>query len=167
MDEEFLIIQKHPAIGRDLVARVPTLMRLTDAILHHHEKWDGSGYPAGLAGEGIPLVARIVGAVDAFDAIRTPRPYRDVVSHQEAVAELKRCAGTQFDPQIVALIEQILHQGMEVHPEAHETERSALLENAKQNIEAANQTSDHGLGEVTGIEGLPGAAEIEGVDLDA
>ena len=168
MDEEFLIIQKHPAIGRDLVARVPTLSRLTDAILHHHEKWDGSGYPAGLAGEGIPLVARIVGAVDAFDAMTTPRPYRDVVSHQEAVDELKRCAGTQFDPQIVDLIEQILHQGMEVNPEKHTTEHSALLETAKQNIEAENGTGEnHDFDEVTGIEGLPGADEIEGVDLDA
>ena len=126
MDEEFMIIQKHPAIGRDLVARVPTLMRLTDAILHHHEKWDGSGYPEGLAGEGIPLVARIVGAVDAFDAMTTPRPYRNAVSHQEAVAEMKRCAGTQFDPQIVDLIDQILNQGMKVNPEPHQTERSIL-----------------------------------------
>ncbi len=126
MAEEFMIIQKHPAIGRDLVSRVPTLSRLTDAILHHHEKWDGSGYPEGLAGEGIPLAARIVGAVDAFDAMTSPRPYRDMISHQAAVAELKRCAGTQFDPRVVELIEQILHEGMKIHPEAHETERSPL-----------------------------------------
>ena len=126
MDEEFMIIQKHPAIGRDLVARVPTLMRLTDAILHHHEKWDGSGYPEGLAGEGIPLAARIVGAVDAFDAMTTPRPYRSAVSHAEAVAEMKRCSGTQFDPRVVDLIDAILNEGMKIHPEAHETERSPL-----------------------------------------
>ena len=168
MDEEFLIIQKHPAIGRDLVSRVPTLMRLTDAILHHHEKWDGSGYPAGLAGEGIPLVARIVGAVDAFDAMTTPRPYRSAVSHQEAVAEMKRCAGTQFDPQIVDLIEQILHQGMEVNPEKHTTEHSALLETAKRNLESdGGAQADQAPGDVMGIEGLPGAQEIEGVNLKA
>ena len=168
MDEEFLIIQKHPAIGRDLVSRVPTLCRLTDAILHHHEKWDGSGYPDGLAGEGIPLVARIVGAVDAFDAMTTPRPYRNPVSHEEAVTELKRCAGTQFDPQIVDLIDQILHQGMQVHPEKHSTERSALLQTAKQNMEAEDEMeATDAMDDVMSLEDLPGAAEIEGVDLDA
>ena len=168
MDEEFMIIQKHPAIGRDLVSRVPTLCRLTDAILHHHEKWDGSGYPDGLAGEGIPLVARIVGAVDAFDAMTTPRPYREPVSHQEAVAELKRCAGTQFDPNIVDLIDQILHQGMQVHPEKRTTEHSTLLQTAKQNLEAEDEReAEHGMDDVMGLEDLPGAAEIEGVDLDA
>ena len=166
MDEEFLIIQKHPAIGRDLVARVPTLMRLTDAILHHHEKWDGSGYPEGLAGEGIPLAARIVGAVDAFDAMTTPRPYRDMVSHEEALGELKRCAGTQFDPQIVELIDQILHQGMEVNPEKHTTEHSSLLATAKKNLEAEDE-GHPAMGDVMGIEDLPGANEIEGVDVDA
>ena len=168
MKEEFMIIQKHPAIGRDLVSRVPTLNRLTDAILHHHEKWDGSGYPEGLAGEGIPLVARIVGAVDAFDAMTTPRPYRDMVSHQEAVAELKRCAGTQFDPQIVELIDQILHQGMEIHPEKHATERSTLLETAKQNVKKLGEIEDnHDMDNVKGIEDLPGVEEIDGVNLDA
>ena len=168
MDEEFMIIQKHPAIGRDLVSRVPTLNRLTEGILHHHEKWDGSGYPEGLAGEGIPLAARIVGAVDAFDAMTTPRPYRDVVSHQDAVTELKRCAGTQFDAQIVDLIEQILYQGMDVHPEKHATEHSALLATVKEKIESEETMEEsHGLDDVMGIEGLPGAEEIEGVDLDA
>ena len=167
MDEEFMIIQKHPAIGRDLVARVPTLMRLTDAILHHHEKWDGSGYPEGLAGEGIPLAARIVGAVDAFDAMTTPRPYRDPVTHQEAIIEMQRCSGTQFDPQIVNLIEQILHQGMDVHPEAHETERSPLSNTVEKHIQPDEADTEHDLDDVKGIEGLPGAEEIEGVDVGA
>ena len=163
MDEEFMIIQKHPAIGRDLVSRVPTLNRLTDAILHHHEKWDGSGYPEGLAGEGIPLVARIVGAVDAFDAMTTPRPYRDVVSHEDALTELKRCAGTQFDPQIVELIDQILHGGMEVNPEKHTTEHSSLLMAAKEKVEAENRLEEaHGLDDVKGVDELLGADEIVG-----
>ena len=166
MAEEFLIIQKHPAIGRDLVSRVPTLNRLTDAILHHHEKWDGSGYPDGLAGEGIPLVARIVGAVDAFDAMTTPRPYRVMVSHEEALGELKRCAGTQFDPQIVNLIDQILHQGMEVNPEKHTTEHSSLLTTAKRNMDAEDENNPT-LGAVKGVEDVPGADEIEGFDVSA
>ena len=108
MDEEFSIIQKHPQIGRDIVSRVTALSNISDAILHHHEKWDGSGYPAGLAGEGIPLLARIVGAVDAFDAMTTPRPYRNPVERNEAIEEMRRCAGTQFDPQIVELVAQIV-----------------------------------------------------------
>ena len=108
MPEEFSIIQKHPQIGRDIVARVAALSNLSEAILHHHEKWDGSGYPLGLSGEEIPLIARIVCAVDAFDAMTTPRPYRNPVEQSEAVEEMRRCAGTQFDPRIVELVAQII-----------------------------------------------------------
>jgi len=108
MAEEFMIIQKHPQIGRDIVARVAALSGLADVILHHHEKWDGSGYPEGLAGEGIPLLSRIVGAVDAFDAMTTPRPYRSPVEGAIAVEELRRCAGSQFDPRIVELVADIV-----------------------------------------------------------
>ncbi len=167
MAEEFMIIQKHPAIGRDLVARVPTLNRLTDAILHHHEKWDGSGYPEGLAGEGIPLAARIVGAVDAFDAMTTPRPYRNPVSHHEAIEEMQRCSGTQFDPNIVGLIEQILHQGMEVHPEKHTTERSTLLETAKGKVEEQEEAeeeieAEHSLDDVMGVDDLEEIKKVDG-----
>lgn len=108
MAEEFMIIQKHPQIGRDIVARVAALSGLGDVILHHHEKWDGSGYPEGLAGEGIPLISRIVGAVDAFDAMTSPRPYRSPVESAIAVEELRRCAGSQFDPHIVELVADIV-----------------------------------------------------------
>ena len=108
MDEEFSIIQKHAAIGRDLVARVPALSHLGDVILHHHERFDGSGYPDGLDGENIPLASRIIGIVDAFDAMTTPRPYRDPIEVEAAYAEMARCAGTQFDPRIVEIVTQVL-----------------------------------------------------------
>lgn len=108
MPEEFSIIQKHAAIGRDLVSRVPALSHLGDVILHHHERFDGSGYPDGLSGEGIPLVSRIIGIVDAFDAMTTPRPYRDAVDAIEAFAEIRRCSGSQFDPEIVKIVTQVL-----------------------------------------------------------
>jgi HD-GYP domain-containing protein (c-di-GMP phosphodiesterase class II) len=99
MPEEFAIIQKHARVGRDLVARVPALAHLGDIVLHHHERWDGAGYPDGLAGEGIPLISRVICVVDAFDAMTTSRPYRESVDVTEAILEMQRCAGTQFDPQ--------------------------------------------------------------------
>jgi HD-GYP domain-containing protein (c-di-GMP phosphodiesterase class II) len=108
MAEEFSIIQKHAAIGRDLVGRVPALSHLGDVILHHHERFDGSGYPDGLSGEGIPLVSRIIGIVDAFDAMTTPRPYRNPVGSVAAFEEIRRCAGSQFDPVIVDVVTQVL-----------------------------------------------------------
>ncbi|HEX9998590.1 MAG TPA: HD domain-containing phosphohydrolase [Abditibacterium sp.] len=108
MEEEFSIIQKHAAIGRDLVARVPALSHLGDVILHHHERFDGSGYPDGLDGENIPLGSRIIGIVDAFDAMTTPRPYRDPIEHEAAFEEMLRCAGSQFDPRIVEIVMQVL-----------------------------------------------------------
>ncbi|MBW3637146.1 MAG: HD domain-containing protein [Armatimonadetes bacterium] len=110
MSEEFSIIQKHSAIGRDLVARVPALSHLGEVILHHHEWFDGSGYPDGLAGEGIPIGSRIIGIVDAFDAMTTPRPYREPIATIEAFEEMRRCAGTQFDPRIVEVVTQVLMQ---------------------------------------------------------
>lgn len=108
MSEEFSIIQKHAAIGRDLVGRVPALSHLGEVILHHHERFDGSGYPDGLSGENIPLISRIIGIVDAFNAMTTPRPYREPVGTVEAFEEMRRCAGSQFDPYIVDVVTQVL-----------------------------------------------------------
>jgi HD-GYP domain-containing protein (c-di-GMP phosphodiesterase class II) len=108
MAEEFSIIQKHAAIGRDLVGRVPALKHLGDVILHHHEHFDGNGYPDGLSGEGIPLASRIICVVDAFDAMTTPRPYRDPFNSIEAFEEMRRCSGSHFDPKIVELVTQVL-----------------------------------------------------------
>ena len=101
LPEEFTVIQRHVTIGNDLVCRVPMLQHISPYVLHHHERYDGGGYPNGLSGEEIPMGARIVGAVDALDAMTTPRPYREQVSAAEAAAELRRCAGTQFDPNVV------------------------------------------------------------------
>jgi HD-GYP domain-containing protein (c-di-GMP phosphodiesterase class II) len=70
-------------------------------VRHHHERWDGRGYPSGLEGDGIPLGARIILVADAFDAMTSDRPYRRALSREEALAEVERCSGTQFDPEIV------------------------------------------------------------------
>jgi HD-GYP domain-containing protein (c-di-GMP phosphodiesterase class II) len=77
---------------------------VADWVLHHHERWDGSGYPDGLPGDRIPLGARIIFVADAFDAMTSERVYRRRVAPQHAIAELERCAGSQFDPEIVAAL---------------------------------------------------------------
>ena len=101
--EERSVIELHPRIGFRLVQQVPGLRGVGMAVLHHHERWDGKGYPAGLASDEIPLEGRIVAVADSFDAMTTDRPYRRGMSLAEACAELERCAGTQFDPEVVKL----------------------------------------------------------------
>ncbi len=107
-DEEWALMRTHPAVGADVVSRVPMLRALAPAIRAHHERWDGTGYPDGLAGTTIPLAARIVAVVDAYGAMTTARPYRQACTEEWARAELARCAGTQFDPAVVAALEYVL-----------------------------------------------------------
>lgn len=99
--EEWQVIKSHPQLGADIVSNVPELASCLAGILYHHEYYDGSGYPAGLKGEAIPLDARILCIVDAFAAMTSARPYRAALSVEEAVQELKRGAGKQFDPNLV------------------------------------------------------------------
>ncbi len=99
--DEFNVIKLHPRIGHRIVAGIPALAPVAPAILHHHERYDGSGYPAGLEGERIPLEARIIGVADSFSAMIADRPYSPGRSPEESCCELERCAGTQFDPAVV------------------------------------------------------------------
>ena len=99
--EEWEAIKSHPQLGADIISHVPQLASCLAGILYHHERYDGSGYPAGLKGEAIPLDARILGVVDAFAAMTSVRPYRSAFSYEEALGELKRGAGKQFDPHLV------------------------------------------------------------------
>ena len=101
--EEREIVELHPLIGCRIIDRVPGLTDLAPAILHHHERWDGEGYPAGLEGEEIPLEARLIGVADSFSALTTSRPYRRSMGIEEACREIERAAGTQFDPEIARL----------------------------------------------------------------
>ncbi|MEJ7790333.1 MAG: HD domain-containing phosphohydrolase, partial [Thermoleophilaceae bacterium] len=101
--EERSAIELHPRIGFRLVKQVPSLDPIGPAVLHHHERFDGDGYPAGLAGEEIPLEARVICVADCFSAMTSDRPYRPALTPEEACVELERCAGTQFDPQVVRL----------------------------------------------------------------
>ncbi len=98
---ETFTIQRHPVLGSSMLTQVQVAGCARDWVLHHHERWDGTGYPDGLGGEEIPLETRIVSVVDAYDAMTSDRPYRRAMSHEEALAEIAEEAGTQFDPLVV------------------------------------------------------------------
>jgi len=104
--EEYTEMKKHPAIGVRIVQSIPFLEDAIPVILHHHERYDGKGYPEGLIGDEIPLSARIVMVADAVDAMMSDRPYRDALTINKVFSELRDNAGTQFDPEIVDIIEQ-------------------------------------------------------------
>lgn len=107
-EEEMEIIRKHPAAGAKMIESVEPLKQAQEIIKYHQECFDGSGYPDGLKGEDIPLGARIVAVADAFGAMTTDRPYRNALSTEEAVSELKRFAGKQFDLHIVEIFISVL-----------------------------------------------------------
>jgi HD-GYP domain-containing protein (c-di-GMP phosphodiesterase class II) len=96
--EERRAMEAHPSIGADLVARMHAYRDCVEVIRHHHERWDGGGYPSRLVGDRTPIGARVIAVADAFDAMTTDRPYRKALSFEAAVAEVRRNAGVQFDP---------------------------------------------------------------------
>jgi diguanylate cyclase (GGDEF)-like protein len=109
--EEWAFIRQHTVIGERILAAAPSLASCGKIVRSSHECWDGSGYPDGLVGEQIPLEARIIFACDAFEAMTSERPYREARSLEDALAELRRCAGTQFDPEVVrALVAEVERQ---------------------------------------------------------
>ena len=89
------------------------LKPIADYILHHHERWDGKGYPMGLAGEDIPLLSRIITIVDSHDVMTHDRPYHKAISEEAAEEELMRCSGTQFDPELVKIFIGMMHEKMQ------------------------------------------------------
>jgi HD-GYP domain-containing protein (c-di-GMP phosphodiesterase class II) len=103
-DEEFAIIMHHPQIARDLLSSIDLLADLLPAITHHHERWDGKGYPAGLKGEQTPLWARIIGIADAYDTMSSKRTYKEPMPIAQVEDEFRRNSGTQFDPELVTLM---------------------------------------------------------------
>jgi putative nucleotidyltransferase with HDIG domain len=98
--EELEEIRAHPELGARMLRGIPSIRAALDCVLHHHERWDGTGYPYGLGGHEIPLEARILAVADAYDAMISDRPYRKARTRDEARAEVERCAGSQFDPQV-------------------------------------------------------------------
>ncbi len=106
--EEWREMQKHPEIGYRIAQSSPELSHIADLILSHHERWDGTGYPRGLKGDQIPKLARIISIIDTYDVMTHSRPYKEAVSHEEAVKEIIRCSGGQFDPEIAQVFVRIV-----------------------------------------------------------
>lgn len=99
-DEEFDMIKLHPAIGEEMLRDIPSLHDILPGVLHHHERWDGRGYPAGLSGEDIPLMGRILALADTFDAMSSNRAYRSAMPRAKVLAEIEKCSGSQFEPRL-------------------------------------------------------------------
>jgi HD-GYP domain-containing protein (c-di-GMP phosphodiesterase class II) len=109
-EEDWALMRRHTIVGEQILSSVVELREVGRLVRHSHERWDGTGYPDGLAGEEIPLGSRIIFVADAFHAIRCDRAYRAGRSAQEAVTEILRCAGTQFDPRVAEMLEEVVRE---------------------------------------------------------
>ena len=110
-EAERLVLERHPQIGFRMLESLG-IEPVATWVLHHHERWDGTGYPAGLSGEDIPLGSRILFVADAYDAMTSERVYRGKLTHERAIAELERCAGAQFDPSVVSVFVEGLERSV-------------------------------------------------------
>jgi len=111
--EEWEVVRKHPEKGYNLAKATPELKNIAEAILHHHERWDGTGYPSGLKGEQIPLLARVLAIIDTFDVITHTRSYKKAQSVRAALREIDQCAGGQFDPELSRIFISIMQEALE------------------------------------------------------
>ncbi len=110
-EEEFDLIRKHPEIGHRILKDIPQLKDILPGVLYHHERWDGKGYPHGLAQQQIPMVARLIALADSFDAMSSTRTYRQARSRSEVLREIRQCAGTQFDPDLAPVFSKLDFSG--------------------------------------------------------
>jgi HD-GYP domain-containing protein (c-di-GMP phosphodiesterase class II) len=120
-EEELHLIRLHPIMGASILSRFKDMERMIPVVLHHHERWDGAGYPSGIRGIDIPRESRAIFVADAFDAMTTDRPYGQILSTEEALAELRLCATLQFDPQLVDAMHDAWRAGLldAERPRAH------------------------------------------------
>jgi len=110
-EEEFLIVTQHSVKGEEILKPIKQFKPILPIVRHHHERWDGNGYPDGLKGENIPLLARIVAVADTYDSMTADRPYRPTPGRERAIEEIKEFAGTQFDPTIAHLFVSLVEKG--------------------------------------------------------
>ena len=116
--DELAEIHMHPRAGAELVLPLRTAHGALPYVLFHHERWDGHGYPSGIRGRAIPLEARLLAVADAFDAMTSPRPYRMALTSEWALAEVRSCAGSQFDPHLAALFLEVWSELADAWPAA-------------------------------------------------
>ncbi|HOJ49718.1 MAG TPA: HD domain-containing protein [Spirochaetota bacterium] len=129
-ENEFSIIKKHSQIGAEIIKPIKYFSEIIDGIRHHHERWDGKGYPDGLSEDKIPLYARIIAVADVFDVIVSKRPYKEPKSIDDAITEIVKNSGTQFDPQVVKIFEDLYKKGI-IHKIY---ERVELIKNTDQRL---------------------------------
>jgi diguanylate cyclase (GGDEF)-like protein len=162
--EEWRTVVQHPRIGQVILEQAATLKEAAPIILHHHERYAGHGYPFGLRGNDIPLGARIVAIADAYDAMRNDRPYKRALSHDQAVAEVRRHAGTQFDPELVALFCELFASAA---PEPDPTVRAMIDRLRPPESAAERRVSRPRRRGSAGGPGGPGAAGPQGAETAA
>jgi len=139
--DEWDLVRAHPNLGVSIIKHIDSLRGCLAAVQYHHENYDGTGYPAGLNGENIPLDARIMAIADAYDAMTSERPYRQKRTAEDALAELRRCAGTQFDPNLVKVFTGLMAKSVkpEVRPRRKLQEDRAII---KQSVVPSDQNID-------------------------
>ncbi len=141
-DQEWAIVKTHTIEGQRMLEKIGGFMREIGQIVRSsHERWDGAGYPDGLSGEAIPLEARIVAACDTFNAMTTTRSYRTAMSHADAIAELERCSGSQFDPCMVASLARVLALPLATQPGEHLGELTPAVQSDVRGAVASVATS--------------------------
>ena len=142
-DEEFLVMKSHPVRGEKIVINIKKLQKISEWVKAHHEKWDGNGYPDGLKGEEIPLAGRIIALADTYDAMTSTRPYRTALSHETAVSEIRRCSGTQFDPNLAEIFVHVADKidAARRNPEEYYKEYSLLGKNV--DFKISSEAAEH------------------------
>jgi putative nucleotidyltransferase with HDIG domain len=127
-DEEFALIKKHPEIGARILRDIKQIEDIIPGVMHHHERYDGKGYPSGLTGQDIPLMGRIICLADCFDAMTSSRTYRKALPPEAALEEIRRCAGTQFDPELAEAFVRIGVEPLGAILNDHQSQAKRLLD---------------------------------------
>ena len=153
--DEYDIVRKHTARGAEMLRDIYVVDNLSDGVMYHHERWDGKGYPKGLAGEDIPKIARVIAVADAFDAMSSDRVYRAKLSTDKIISEFLRCKGTQFDPDIADVFIFMLKDGYAVDPDIEQTkeasERASADGGLRRIFAAGDDRKDGELDALTGL----------------